>query len=422
MSIGEFKKSIKNESYLNAALNEALYIWRNYKKYNFKEEFALEKYTKCPSVFIHDIISKFISLYDQQKILGKKTDFGVVEETEDWILVNAKSIQSFKYFAHSYLRQDGDKEEFGSGPSWCIASSSAKNYWNNYCGSINSPLSYILLSKHDSTKRFAIVLDEIVEKMNTENDACTPEAMKEILIELINNGLDLRYLSMEIRGFNNEDVSENINEILIDEFDTTETNILNSILYYLQDDFEINDDYSSSKSDDVFENIYSRYTNYFDGENFNLLDIVKKYFSQFGINQKDIPWSFVTFYLQLDDEDLSMWNLKKSFKISFSEMASKWPSFKENLNLQQTFYETLFMILIQNPEDYSSEILKFIKSANYVGLKLDTIENNIKSIKPNRRLEEEALKYTYKNQLLDKYNFKDVFEILDENQNIQIRL
>ena len=382
MSIGDFKSLIKNRFYDKKLLIDALDIWRNcteFKDINFKEEFPLERYTSCPLIFCHDIISKFVDLArEKYDVPSSKSEYGIVKETNEWILINPVNANSFKYMAHKYLRQKDDEEQFGVGPRWCIASSSRANYWNRYCKTTPSPLSYILFSKSDSTKRVAIVFDKIGDNVEDEDNF----SYKDELIQRIEMGDSIPEMSDEVRLMvDNESYPEEALDYIEKNFGIDEDDIKEDIYHYLINDFDNIVDSEDTEEIPHFKQLFESYEDVIKEDSRNLYDIMSHQYKHQGISFKDIPWMY--FLKGVHNGDYASSTYRNLFEILIERV-----DFREEEHLHQIFYEELLCMVIgigeirfHNFSDkylYRREIAKINSKANQIirNKKLEQLARN----------------------------------------------
>ena len=384
MSIGDFKSLIRNRFYDKKLLADALDIWRNcseFKDVNFKDEFPLERYTSCPLIFCHDIISKFVDLAKEKyDVPSSKSEYGIVEETDDWVLINPVNANSFKYMAHKYLRQEDDEEQFGVGPRWCIASSNRANYWDRYCKTTPSPLSYILFSKTDSTKRVAIVFDKIGDDVNNEDNF----SYKDELIQHIELGRSISEMSDEVRLMvDNQSYPEEALDYIKKNFDIDEDEIKEAIYHYLINDFDNIVNSEDKEETSHFRQLFESYEDVIKEESKNLYEIMSQQYSHQGLSFKEIPWMY--FLKGVHNGDYSLSTYRNLFEILIERV-----EFREEEHLHQIFYEELMCMLsgigeirFHNFSDkylYRREIAKINSKASQIirNKKLEQLAKNSK--------------------------------------------
>ena len=370
MSIGDFKYLIRNRFYDKKLLADALDIWRNcseFKDVNFKDEFPLERYTSCPLIFCHDIISKFVDLArEKYDVPSSKSEYGIVEDNDDWILINPVNANSFKYMAHKYLRQEDDEEQFGVGPRWCIASSNRANYWDRYCKTTPSPLSYILFSKSDSTKRVAIVFDKIGDDVDNEDNF----SYKDELIQHIEWGRSIPEMSDEVRLMvDSQSYPEEALDYIKKNFDIDEDEIKEAIYHYLINDFDNIVNSEEKEETPHFRQLFESYEDVIKEESKNLYEIMSHQYSHQGLSFKEIPWMY--FLKGVHNGDYASSTYRNLFEILIERV-----DFREEEHLHQIFYEELLCMLsgigeirFHNFSDkylYRREIAKINSKANEI--------------------------------------------------------
>lgn len=414
MSIGDFKSLIKNRFYDKKLLADALDIWRNCKEFkdvNFKDEFPLERYTSCPIIFCHDVISKFVDFAKEKyEVPSSKSEYGIVKETDDWVLINPVNANSFKYMAHKFLREENDEEKFGVGPRWCIASSNRANYWNNYCKTTPSPLSYILFSKSDSTKRVAIVFDKIGDNVDDEDNF----SYKDELIQRIEMGDSIPDMSDEIRLMTNgESYPEEALRYIEKNFDIDEEDIKEAIYHYLNNDFDNIVESEHVEEIPHFRQLFESYENIIKEESKNLYDILSNNYKHQGLSFKDIPWMYVI--KGVYDGDYSSSTFRNLFEILLEKT-----DFQEEDFSHQIFYEELLCLLTGIGEINS---YKFYQKYLYIQ-KIAEINSKAKNIIRNKKLEQlsktHQIKKTpsslkminYFKNLSNNNNFSDIGKII----------
>ena len=162
MSIRDFKSEIKDR--YSSDLSSMSVVLNYFKQDNeLKKLISLNDYIDVPFSLIVDI-SKFYKDKYQKQILSKS--FNIVTETDDWVLVTPFSLEASYFLAHKYLRQKGDEDSFGSGPTWCIAKQGDDYYWKKYTGGKDYPIVYYIISKKKSKDRFAIVFNNLNQNQN----------------------------------------------------------------------------------------------------------------------------------------------------------------------------------------------------------------------------------------------------------------
>lgn len=173
----QFKNAIRYKNYNKKEMEMALDTWTS--DGELKKKYVLNDFIDNPQKFIDTILDdpkiRYISEIKYLKNIKsklEKEDYYIVKETEKYIFLAIGNWQTNGYFARHYLRQKGDGNEFGSGPTWCIADGKeGGDMWRIYNLEEGSyPNTYMLLSKSDSLTRYQFTFkpQELDEFINGE--------------------------------------------------------------------------------------------------------------------------------------------------------------------------------------------------------------------------------------------------------------